>query len=59
MTIWVATWDTESGDSGVVGYWKSKPTQKKLDKYMAKGMPDDYEAKTLYYSLESLKEVTA
>lgn len=56
--IWVATWNTESGDQGIAGYWKSKPKKTELDRYMASRFPEDYESETLYYTLEPLTEAT-
>lgn len=57
MAIWVVTWDTESGDAGVEGYWTEKPSETQLAVYMAGQFPDDFESQTLYYVVEKLEQV--
>ena len=41
--IYVAEWRTESGDSGVEGYWTTEPTEKQLSAYFEEMMPDEFE----------------
>ena len=40
--IYVATYVTESGDRGVVGYWTKEPSETKLREYFKKLMPDEF-----------------
>lgn len=55
MKIYVAPFNTESGDRGVSGAWLKKPSAAKLKKHFAKEQPDDFEAGTLYWSVEELE----
>jgi hypothetical protein len=55
--IWIIDWNTESGDSGVDGYWKSNPTKETLEAYVAEHFPEDHEAGTFYYRVITLSEV--
>lgn len=40
--MYVFTYNTESGDSGVLGVFKKKPTDKKLEKIARDLMPDEF-----------------
>lgn len=40
--IFVATYDTESGNHGVIGYWTEKPTQEQLTALFKKWMPEEF-----------------
>ena len=41
--IYMATWHTESGDEGVVGYWDRRPTEGELTAVFKKIMPDEFD----------------
>lgn len=55
--IWIMKWSTESGDSGVCGYWTSKPIPSVISNFLQDTFPDDFEADTLYHNLEQLEEI--
>ena len=40
--IFVATYDTESGDHGVIGYWTEQPTEEQLTALFKEWMPDEF-----------------
>lgn len=42
--IYMATWQTESGDDGVVGYWDREPTEGELTAVFKKIMPDEFDS---------------
>lgn len=41
--MYIVTWETESGDSGVEGYWEDKPTDLHLETYFRKQNPDEFD----------------
>ncbi len=40
--VYVATYFTESGDSGVIGYWTEEPTQEQLTALFREWMPEEF-----------------
>lgn len=50
-------WNTESGDSGLAGFWRKMPSKLWVGKYIAKQWPDDYEAETFNYYFVELSEM--
>ena len=40
--VFVVSYNTESGDSGVVGYFNKRPTEGHLTAYFKKIMPDEF-----------------
>jgi hypothetical protein len=42
MKIWIVTWDTESGDRGICGAWKTKPNQWEALTFMKKTFPEEF-----------------
>jgi hypothetical protein len=48
IRIFVATYRTESGDDGVIGYWTEKPTEEQLTKVFKDYMPDEFEDDVRY-----------
>jgi len=46
--IYIATWDTESGDHGVAGPWIKKPLQQDLEEFFRKEMPYEFEEEDSY-----------
>ena len=40
--IFVATYVTESGDQGVLGYWTEEPTEEQLTAIFKNWMPDEF-----------------
>ena len=45
MTIYVVSYDTESGDRGVVGYFREEPSDGHLSAFFKKMMPDEFQTK--------------
>lgn len=55
--MWIVKWETESGDSGIHGYWKDRPDHFKLKKkYMKERHQDDY-PDYLDWELIELREI--
>lgn len=57
--IYVVSYHTESGDRGVVGYFKKKPTDKQLRAWFEKNMPDEFEDghAYVYWQVDAVKEL--
>lgn len=60
-TVFAVSYSTESGDRGVVGYFKRKPTEAKLTAFFKDLMPDEFEDEEIYvywkvYELNEIKE---
>ena len=55
--VWLIMWNTESGDEGIDGVFKKKPTQKQLDDYMKDNYRAEFEEgyPTIYYHLEDFE----
>jgi hypothetical protein len=45
MSIYVVKWDTESGDHGMLGYFREKPSEPWLKDYFRNNMPDEWDEK--------------
>jgi len=48
--MYVVTYTTESGDSGVAGYCEKKPTNKQLQKWFMENMPEEFQDDAAYIS---------
>lgn len=61
--IYVVTYDTESGDRGVVGYFNRRPTNRHLTALFRELMPDEFVSdvdgvrRMVFWSVEGLKEM--
>lgn len=44
--IYIASWYTESGDRGVLGYFTEKPTDEQLEKLFREAAPDEFDDTT-------------
>jgi len=42
MTVYIAPWNTESGDDGVAGYWTVEPTEQELEAYFREHFEDEF-----------------
>jgi len=40
--IYIALYQTESGDNGLVGPWKKEPTNKEIEEFFLKNNPDEF-----------------
>lgn len=60
MTIYVVSYQTESGDQGIIGYFETKPTKKELTAYFKRTMPDEFEDghQYVYWHVESLTPIS-
>lgn len=54
--VYVVTFTTESGDSGVLGVYNSKPSDDQILSEIVDRMPADVEDNTLYIRWEVSKE---
>lgn len=60
--IWFIVYNTDTSEEGIVGCWKTKPTDDDIEALMRKALPGEFpidpntreEYVTIYYSLESL-----
>lgn len=62
VTVYVVTFETESGDRGVVGYFDIAPTDGHLTAYFLKFMPSEFETvdgETLRYVHWDVHELKA
>ncbi len=57
--VYVATYVTESGDRGVVGYFTTEPTDGHLSALFKKLMPAEFidGQRYVHWSVENLKEI--
>jgi hypothetical protein len=58
--MYVISYNTESGDEGIIGYIKKKPTDAQMKAYFKKTMPDEFEDghQYVYWHVESIKEIS-
>lgn len=44
--VYIAIWNTESGDRGLTGVWKKRPSNDDVEKYLRAEYPDEFDDET-------------
>lgn len=54
MKVYYIDWDNESGDRGVIGAFKNRPTDEQVAEFMRKHFPDDFDGEDafIYYTVD-------
>lgn len=57
--MFIVTWNTESGDEGVEGYWEEKPTDHHLETYFRKSHPQEFESygRLIFWEVHELQKL--
>ncbi len=57
--MFIVTWNTESGDTGVEGYWEEEPTDLHLETYFKKQNPCEFERgrRTIWWEVHELEQM--